>query len=243
MKKKITSLIILSSFFMMNYIPIYAETIHGYIEETSGAKQKNEQIFTKEVKKLENTKEVELTVSQVLNGATSIEGDEFFAEVSQDVMADTGVLIPRGTIAHGTIRNIAAPKRLGRNGYIELSFDYLVTPDGREIQIDGNMTSKLNPAVSTSKVIGESVLSTAVGGAYGAVAAIQLAGIEGAVLSHGYTLAGGAAIGGVIALGMCLFRKGQDVLISPGDEIKIKIASSEPIQVMKKESKVITRFL
>ena len=94
------------------------------------------------------------------------------------------------------------------------------------------MTSKLNPAKTIAKTAGESVISTAVGGAAGAIAAIEIAGIEGAVASHGYTLAGGAAIGGIIALGMCLFRKGKDVLIAPGDEIKVFIKSAEPVQIM-----------
>ena len=68
------------------------------------------------------------------------------------------------------------------------------------------------------------------------MAALEIAGIPGAVASQGYTLAGGAAVGGLIALGMSFFRKGSDVLISPGDEIKVKIVSSEPIQVMTHES-------
>ena len=177
-----------------------------------------------------------MVVSQVLNGATSVEGDEFFAEVSEDVLAGSGVLLPKGTVAHGSIRNIIAPKRMGRNGSIELTFDYLITPDGREIPIEGNMTTKLNPAQTTGKVIAQSVGHTAMGSVVGAMTALNLAGIEGAIVSQGYTLAGGAALGGIIALGVSLFRKGNDVLIAPGDEIKVHIQSSEPIQVMTHEA-------
>lgn len=214
-------------------LPAYtAEPFRGHIEETNIRNQENDKIFTKEVKKLEEDKTIELTVSQVLAGATSIEGDEFFAEVSEDVLAGSGVLLPKGTVAHGTIKNIVDPKRLGRDGYIELSFDYLITPDGREIPIEGGMTSKLHPAKSVAKVAGENLAYTAVGGVYGAAAAVEIAGIAGAVASQGYTLLGGAALGGVIALGLSLFRKGSDVLISPGDEIKVKIRSTEAIPVM-----------
>ncbi len=239
MKKKIITVFIL--FFMMSPDIILAANAstpyQGHIEETDiNRKERDDKIFTKEKAKLENTKVVELTVSQVLNGATSQEGDEFFAEVSTEVLAGTGVLLPKGTIAHGRIKNIIDPKRMGRDGYIELSFDYLITPDGREIPIEGDMTSKLSPAKSGAKIVGESVASTAVGGVTGALAAIELAGIEGAIVSHGYTVIGGAAIGGVIALGMSLFRKGQNVLISPGDEIKVRIKSNEDIQVMTHEA-------
>ena len=239
MKKKLLTLIILFSMVMPNTALIAsAQTPYqGHIEETDVNRNKHdEKIFTKEKAKLEQTKTVELTVSQVLNGATSVEGDEFFAEVSTEVLAGSGVLLPKGTVAHGRIKDIIDPKRMGRDGYIELSFDYLITPDGREIPIEGDMTSKLNPAKTTAKIVGESVTSTAIGGVTGAWAAIELAGIEGAIVSHGYTVLGGAAIGGVIALGMCLFRKGQDVLISPGDVIKVKIKSSDDIQVMTHEA-------
>ncbi len=239
MKKKIIIAIIISCMLFPDIaITAFADTPYqGHIEETDvNRQQQEEKIFTKEKAKLEETKEVELTVSQVLNGATSQEGDEFFAEVSTEVLAGSGVLLPKGTIAHGRIKNIIDPKRMGRDGYLELSFDYLITPDGREIPIEGDMTSKLNPVKTTGKIVGESVASTAVGGVYGAMAAINIAGIEGAIVSNGYTVLGGAAIGGVIALGMSLFRKGQDVLISPGDEIKVRIKSANDIQVMTHEA-------
>ncbi len=239
MKKKLAAFFILLSLCTMDTSVItYAqEPFKGYIEETQTDKQKEyEKLFTKEEAVLEGNKVIELTVSQVLEGNTSIEGDEFFAEVSQDILSGSGVLIPKGTVAHGLIRNIVDPKRLGRDGYIELSFDYLITPDGREIPIEGDMTSRLNPAKSVAKVTGENIAYTAVGGVAGALAAVELAGIEGAIVSQGYTVLGGAALGGVIALGMSLFRKGSSVLISPGDEIKVKIKSTEPIQVMTHEA-------
>lgn len=237
MKKKIISIILIIMLSVPNSILVAsAQTYSGHIEETDGRKQNQEKIFTDETKHIESNKYVELTVSQVLAGTTSFEGDEFFAEVSKDVLAQTGVLLPRGTIAHGRIKHIEAPKRMGRDGYIELSFDYLVTPDGREIPIEGGMTSKLNPAKGVTKKVGEDLTATAVGGVYGAVAALELAGIEGAVVSQGYTLLGGAALGGVVALSLALFRKGKDVLIAPGDEIRVKIKSSAPVQVMTHES-------
>lgn len=238
MKKKIIAIFILlgMSFSDGLLIAQAQEPFKGYIEETDLKNKENDKIFTKEKEKLEGNKVVELTVSQVLAGTTSVEGDEFFAEVSEDVLATSGVLLPKGTVAHGIIRNIVDPKRMGRDGYIELSFDYLITPDGREIPIQGEMTSKLHPAKSVAKVAGENIAYTAVGGVTGAMAALEIAGIPGAVASQGYTLVGGAAIGGLIALGMSFFRKGSDVLISPGDEIKVKIVSSEPIQVMTHES-------
>lgn len=239
MKKKLVSVFILTSLCFPNMsLVAYADApFKGHIEETNKSPDNVQgEMFTKESMTLREDKTIELTVSQVLNGTTAIEGDEFFAEVSEDVLAGSGVLLPKGTVAHGTIKNIVDPKRMGRDGYIELGFDYLITPDGREIPIEGNMTSKLNPAKTVGKKMAEGGANTAIGATYGAMAAMEIAGIGGAVLSKGATIVGGAAIGSVIAVGMTLFRKGKDVLISPGDEIKVKIRSSEAIQVMKPEA-------
>lgn len=236
-RKVIAAFIILSMCFSSTSLfAVAQEPYKGHIEETDLRNQNAQEIFTNEETKLEGNKVVQLTVSQVLAGSTSVEGDEFFAEVSEDVLAGGGVLLPKGTVAHGTIKNIVDPKRMGRDGYLELGFDYLITPDGREIPIEGNMTSKLHPAKSVAKVTGENIAYTAVGGAIGAMAAVELAGIPAAVASQGYTVAGGAIIGGVIALGMSFFRKGSDVLVAPGDEIKVKIVSSAPIQVVKPDA-------
>lgn len=66
---------------------------------------------------------------------------------------DKGVILPAGTIAHGCVREIQSSKRLGRDGWIEVNFDYLITPDGREIPIQGKMSTKLNPVIGTTKTL------------------------------------------------------------------------------------------
>lgn len=39
-----------------------------------------------------------MTVSQVIDGSYSFEGDEFFAKVTSDVNGEGGVIIPKGTV-------------------------------------------------------------------------------------------------------------------------------------------------
>ena len=77
---------------------------------------------------------------------------------------------------------------------------------------------------------------TAVGGVVGGIVALNMLGLEAAVASQGYTVAGGAAIGGTIGLCAALYRKGQNVLIAPGDEIRVKINTSVPLPVYKETS-------
>lgn len=233
--KKIFALFI-SLIFFMNSVVLAAEPLHGYIEENDEYRQMQEELFTGEIEHLDRKDVINMTVSQVLDSSYSIEGDEFFAQVTSDVYGDDGIIIPKGTVAHGKISETGGAGKMGKQAWIELSFDYLVTPDGREIPIDGKMTTKLHPIVETSKIVAQDLGYTAAGGVVGGFLALNWLGLEAAILSQGYTLAGGAAIGSAVGLGMALIRKGKDVLIAPGDEIKVKINTKIPLPVYKKEA-------
>ena len=230
MKKKI-ALFILMSFLLMN-TPVIADPVfEGHAEKTDQLQKLQEELFTGQVETLERSDIIHMTVSQVLDSNINIEGDEFFAEVVNDVEGESGVIIPKGTLAHGRISQTEAAKRMGRPAQISLDFDYLITPDGREIPIEGRMSTKLNPVVQTSKIIAQDLGYAVAGGAVGGFLALNWLGLEAAIASQGYTLAGGAAIGGAIGLGAALMRKGSDVLIAPGDEIKVKVNTSVSLPV------------
>lgn len=234
MRKRLVGLL-LSSFLVMN-TAIAEIPFQGHAEFDDQYSQLDKELFTDKKDTLDKKDVIEMTVSQVLDGSFSLEGDEFFAEVTSDVMGDKGVIIPKGTVAHGTIIQTSEAKRLGRDGHLSLSFDYLVTPDGREIPIEGKMSTKLHPLKAATKIIATDVGYTAVGGVAGGLFAIQALGLEAAIASQGYTVAGGAALGGTIGLGMSLYRKGKNVLIAPGDEIKVKILSNTELPVYREEA-------
>ena len=234
MRKRLAGLL-LSSVLVMN-TAIAEIPFQGHAEFDDQYSQLDKELFTDKKDTLDKKDVSEMTVSQVLDGSFSLEGDEFFAEVTSDVMGDKGVIIPKGTVAHGTIIQTSEAKRLGRDGHLSLSFDYLVTPDGREIPIEGKMSTKLHPLKAATKIIATDVGYTAVGGVAGGIFAIQALGLEAAIASQGYTVAGGAALGGTIGLGMSLYRKGKNVLIAPGDEIKVKILSNTELPVYREEA-------
>ena len=215
---------------------VLAETFDASVEYNENYTPRQEEIFTGETATLERKDVINMTVSQVLDGSFSIEGDEFFAEVTTDAEGDKGIIIPKGTIAHGSIIESGEAKSLGRSAWIEMDFDYLITPDGREIPIEGHMSTKLHPVVETAKIVAQDVGYTAAGGVVGGLVALNLLGLEAAILSQGYTLAAGAAAGGAYGLGMALVRKGHNVLIAPGDEIKVKIKSDVELPVYREEA-------
>lgn len=222
----------LSSLSNIAYCATTSEIFQGRAEKTDKPKEPSE-LFTGKVENLDKKDILKMTVSQVLDGSFAQEGDEFFAEVTDDVSGDSGVVIPAGTVAHGKIKQSGGSKRLGRDGWLDLDFDYLMTPDGREIPIEGKMSTKLHPMTAASKIVATDVGYTAVGGVVGGIMALNFFGIEAAIASQGYTVMGGAAVGGAIGLGAALYRKGKDVLIAPGDEIRVKMNTSIPLPVYK----------
>ena len=209
-----------------------ADIFKGHAEKTDKMKDQSE-LFTGKVENLDRKDILRMTVSQVIDGSFSQEGDEFFAEVTDDVSGESGVIIPAGTVAHGKIKQSIGSKRLGRDGSIDLDFDYLMTPDGREIPIEGQMSTKMHPLAATGKIVATDLGYTAVGGVVGGVIALNMLGIEAAIASQGYTVMGGAAIGGTVGLCASLYRKGKNVLIAPGDEIRVKINTAVPLPVYK----------
>ena len=234
MKKGLTLLLL--SIFLSQGISFGEEIYQGHAEFDDEFVELDKKLFTENSDILDKHDKIEMTVSQVIDGSFSFEGDEFFAEVTSDVTGSKGVIIPKGTVAHGIIKETAEAKRLGRDGYINLSFDYLVTPDGREIPIEGKMSTKLHPVKQAAKIVATDIGYTAAGGVIGGIAAAQAFGLEAAIASQGYTVMGGAAVGGAVGLGMSLYRKGKDVLISPGDEIKVKILSTTELPVYREDA-------
>lgn len=234
--KKILSFILIIMMLGSNILAYAEEPLKGSVTENDNYQKKEDDLFTGKIESLERKDIINMTVSQVLDSSISVEGDEFFAEVTSDVYGDKGVIIPKGTVAHGRLDSTTEPKRLGKEASLTLSFDYLVTPDGREIPIEGKMTTKLHPIAAGAKIAAQDLGYTVVGGAVGGLAALNWLGLEAAIASQGYTIAGGAAIGGVAGLGMALIRKGNHVLIAPGDEIKVKINTKVDLPVYKEEA-------
>ena len=233
--KKILSMLFIISYLCTSLV-FAMEPLKGSVSETDNYQPEQSELFTGKIETLNRKDIINMTVSQVLDSSVSLEGDEFFAEVTSDVYGDKGIIIPKGTIAHGRLDGIENAKRMGRAATMTLSFDYLVTPDGREIPIEGRMTTKLHPVAETAKIMAQDVGYTIGGGAVGGLMALQWLGWEAAIASHGYTIAGGAAIGGAIGLGAALIRKGHEVMIAPGDQIKVKINTAVDLPVYKEEA-------
>ena len=215
-----------------------SEAIHnvikGRIQYDNGFQNKN--IFTGNIGEIQKGSILKMTVDSVVSSGLNQKGDEFFAEVTDDFSTQNGIVIPSGTVAHGTVTQIGNSKRLGRDGYINVNFDYLITPDSRKIPIEATMTTKRLPITSTAKVALEDTAYTMAGGVVGGILAFKFLGLGAAVASKGGTIAGGAGLGAIAGLTASMVRKGQEILIAPGDEIKVKVAEGFKLPVLTEES-------
>lgn len=208
--------------------------LKGNIQENN--KQENGNKFTGTTQEIKPGTTIKMTVSQVLSSGINTEGNEFFAEVTNDLTAPGGVALPSGTVVHGKISKIRGTRRLGRDAYMSVKFDYMITPDGRQIPVEASMSTKKNPALSVARVALQDTAITAAGGIIGGFMALKFLGLGAAIASHGYTVAGGAGVGALFGATVSLIRKGEDVLLSPGDEINVHITSDMQLPVMKEEA-------
>ena len=111
--KQLLASAILSSYFLSSGLA-FADTYQGHAEMFDQKTLDQSELFTGKVDIIDQKDVIKMTVSQVIDGNISIEGDEFFAEVVSDVSGDSGVILPKGTIAHGIIKEQSGAKRLGR---------------------------------------------------------------------------------------------------------------------------------
>jgi hypothetical protein len=172
---------------------------------------------------------LDLVLATEIAAGETVEGDEFSGKIIKDVLVDDRVVIPRGSTVHGVLSTLEGPKRAGRNGYLNARFDYLVTPDGRKVAIEGNSTTRDSKGKAAAKVVGRAAEFTAIGGVVGTVLVLQYGGLAAVAASHGTALAGGAAIGGAAGLTIAMLTKGKSVMLPIGAEMHVIL--NEPLEL------------
>lgn len=223
-----SSLILLSSPFLTGLPVAMAEETAGKRAPLQGSvirtEENNPSINPDDLKEIEKGTPLEMTVATTLStGGETSEGEEFFAKVTKDYAVDGKVVIPKGTLVHGSVVQTKTPGRMMRNGFIATKFDYMITPDGREIPIEADYSNKDHKAKAIAKIVGKSAGYTLGGGVVGAMLVMKYGGLAAVVASEGYALAGGAAVGGAVGLTAAMLSKGKNTMIKPGAEIKVKL--------------------
>jgi hypothetical protein len=170
---------------------------------------------------------VDLTIMGNLNSELSQKGDEILARVGCDIGNGQHVLLPGGWYMHGLVTEVEGQRRLGRDGYVEVEFDKLVSPDGDiELPFKAKVSTKDGQlkAVAKTALIDSGYIS--VGAIGGSLLSVQLTGIPVAIATHGISVGVGAAVGGTLGAVGALKRKGSIRSFFPGDQMKLVTAEA-----------------
>ncbi|MBX9687759.1 MAG: hypothetical protein K2X27_13720 [Candidatus Obscuribacterales bacterium] len=178
-----------------------------------------------------------LTVTANLNSELSKEGDEIRAEVSTDLKDGGKVLLPGKWQVIGHVSHVQSQKRMGKDGYIEIKFDKLVSPDGKwVVPLDASASTKDSTAKTVVKQVAETTGYVSVGAVGGALLSVQLTGLPLAVATHGISVGAGAAAGAALGIAAALRRKGDILCALPGDEIQIRLPAPITLPAFKQET-------
>ena len=171
---------------------------------------------------------IDLTFMGNLNSEASQKGDEILARLSIDLKDGERVLLPGGWYVHGVVSDTKGQRRLGRDGYVEVEFDKLVSPDGQyELPFEAKFSTHDNQLKAVAKVVAIDSALTTKGAIVGSLVSVQLTGLPVAISTHGISVGIGAAAGAGLGLVGALKRKGKIASLYPGDERQLTV--SEPI--------------
>lgn len=205
-------------------------------------KQNNPSINPDDIREVVPGTQIDMVLTTPVDTAVNAEGNEFFAKVARDYMVDGKVVIPHGTLVHGSVTQMEGPKRAGRKAWIQTKFDYMITPDGREIPIEGNYTTRDNGLKAGAKVVGKAVGKTLIGGAIGALVTVKYGGLPLIAATEGWSLAGGAAIGGAAGLTYAMIKKGKSAMIPVDAEISVRLAEPLALPTMNMPDEAADNF-
>jgi hypothetical protein len=174
---------------------------------------------------------IALTLTSTLNSELSQKGDEVFMKIAGNVPGGgEGVAIPGGWYAHGFVTKAQKSQMAHRNGYIEVEFDKLVSPNGTaETDFPVKLSTKDSAITSTLKEAAFGTKCTTVSAIGGAIFSVQLTGLSGAIATHGISVGIGAGVGGLLGIVGALRREGNAESLYSGDDVKLTV--SEPIML------------
>jgi len=176
---------------------------------------------------------MKLVLETSVDAKESQPGDIFEAHVRDDLFVGASLLLPRGSLIRGRIAAVSKPRIISRAGRIGLKLDQIVTPTGEVIPLDAalefekgvaNEKGQLDPGTNFGTRVGSEIRAVSGadshGAAKGALVAANVATLGVPTIA---TAIGGSAI--------ALFRSGDNVNLSPGQEIEIVLTDNLGLQI------------
>ncbi len=153
--------------------------------------------------------------------------DRFHARIDEAITDEAGsMVLPANLLVVGHVQDVTPAQMGRRSGIIEIAFDRLVMPDGRELPLKGILTSADANERRKLKIDEEGVIeggnqmkrnTVFVGG--GAAAGAVIGAIAGGA-------AFGAAVGAAAGVIAVLLAKGKEAIVEPGTLIGLELTES-----------------
>lgn len=176
---------------------------------------------------------MKLVVEYPISATTSKPGDIFEGHVKEDLFYGRTLILPRGSLVRGRVSEVNKPRLLSRAGKIGLKLDQIVTPTGEVIPLDAslefqkgttNKMGQLDPGTNFGTRVESSVRTVSgldqTGAARGALVAANIATLGAPIVA---TAIGSSAV--------ALFRSGDNISLSPGQELEILLTNDLGVQV------------
>lgn len=171
-----------------------------------------------------------------LSSGVAKAGDVIMAKTTESIQLGNAT-IPAGAVLTGQVTDASNGKYLGKSGKLGIKFNSLRTPDGAETPITAHITGGVSKYSGSSGDSGEilrgensmskvkkAAVATAIGTGAGAALGLAVGGIAGGGRGVGRGAWSGAAIGAGLGLAQSLLlRKGSEVNIMQGEDIKIQL--------------------
>jgi hypothetical protein len=160
-------------------------------------------------------------------------GDIFQAHVKDDLFLGTSLLLPKGSLVRGRVCEVLKPRLLSRAAKIGLKLEQIVTPVGEVIPLDAglefhkgmtNAKGQLDPGTSLGSRVHKDVQAVTGMNSKGAARDV-LVGANIATL-------GAPAVATAIGSGVVgLFRSGDNVNLTPGQELEVLLTNDLGLQI------------
>lgn len=160
------------------------------------------------------------------------EGDFIEATVSQNVPLNGTGYLPAGSVISGEVTESKAGRRLSRSGSLSIAFNNLRLPSGASFPMRAHLVGNIGRYKDVNGVergegwkakLGQLALRGGGGAGLGAALGTGLGAICGGGSGAGTGAWAGAAFGGGLGAMDMLLRKGRDVIIPSGTEMKLQM--------------------
>lgn len=170
-------------------------------------------------------------------------GDLFSARLTSDIKQDGRTVLPQGTLVRGTVKDYTTTARLSKSAVLYLTFDHIVTPQGKQIPINAAICSgfdlKQDGAISGGGNYFDELKRNVSKSGYIISKTTKWGITSGDELFNGGRFlvtpiaAIGGTVGGVVYLVgdsiIDLFRRGNDVIVDQGKSFDIILL--EPLDI------------